>query len=192
MEGSPCAQGAAEWHRGTIPTKGALSPPDPPPSPTLGHLSGHRPPAPKTAIFGHAHRHHSGLLMSQATSLPSVPDPINTGTPAAGPQFAELRGHRIPTIGRKGSHSSKASGCPRLRGKAERRLQERRRKRRQRRRGGTISRMVAMAVAHVADGVEPMEVDPPEDQEEPMEVDPPPAWLPWHHYTVLGLPSMTP
>ena len=74
------------------PGKGALSPPDPPPSPTLGHLSGHRPPPPKTAIFGHAHRHHSGLLMSQDTSLPSVPGPINTGTPAPGPQFAELRG----------------------------------------------------------------------------------------------------
>ena len=74
------------------PRTAALSPPDPPPSPTLGHLSGHRPPPPKTAIFGHAHRHHSGLLMSQATSLPSVPGPINTGTPAPGPQFAELRG----------------------------------------------------------------------------------------------------
>ena len=39
---------------------------------------------------------------------------------------------------------------------------------------------------------EPMEVDPPRDQRELMEVDPPPAWLPWHHYTVPGLPSMTP
>jgi len=42
--------------------------------------------------------------------------------------------------------------------------------------------MVVMAITCVADGVEPTEVDPPEDQEEPMEVDPPPpAWLPWHH-----------
>ena len=74
----------------------------------------------------------------------------------------------------------------------ERWLQEPWRKRRRCKRGGTISRMVAMAVTHMADGVEPLEVDPPEDQEEPMEVDPPPAWLPWHHYTVPGLPSMTP
>lgn len=131
--------------------------------------------------------------MSGGTSLPIVLDPINTGIPAAGPQFAELRGTQIPIMsGRKRTHSSEASGCPRLRGKAERWLQEGWRKRRKRGRGDTISRMVAVAVAHVADGVEPMEVDPPEDQEEPMEVDPPPAWLPWHHYTVPGLPSMTP
>ncbi|PKU45962.1 hypothetical protein llap_3730 [Limosa lapponica baueri] len=36
--------------------------------------------------------------------------------------------------------------------------------------------MVAMAVTHMADSVEPM--DPTYDQEEPMELDPPPAWLP--------------
>ncbi|GAB0183272.1 hypothetical protein GRJ2_000792500 [Grus japonensis] len=50
---------------------------------------------------------------------------------------------------------------------------------------------VAIAIAYMADGVEPMEVDPPESQEELMEVDPPPARLIWHHYTVPGLPFMT-
>jgi len=49
-----------------------------------------------------------------------------------------------------------------------------------------------MAIAHVADGVEPMEVDPPEGKEEPMEMDSPPAWLTWQHYTMPGLRSMTP
>ena len=79
-----------------------------------------------------------------------------------------------------------------MHGRAETWLQEPRRKRRRCQRGGTISNMVAMAIAHVADGVEPMEVDPPEGYEEPMEVDPPPARLPWHRYAVPGLPSMTP
>lgn len=36
--------------------------------------------------------------------------------------------------------------------------------------------MVVMHIAHMVDGVEPMEVDPPKDQEI-MGVDPPPAWL---------------
>ena len=46
-----------------------------------------------------------------------------------------------------------------------------------------------MATARAADGVEPMEVDPPEDEEEPMEVDPPPGQLPTqHHVTPQGFP----
>lgn len=36
--------------------------------------------------------------------------------------------------------------------------------------------MVVMHTAHMADGMEPMEVDPPKDREI-MGVDPPPAWL---------------
>lgn len=107
-------------------------------------------------------------------------------------------------VGRTRSLTSKVSGCPRLCGKRERRLQERRKKRRRKRRGGTISHRVAMAIGVVAGGTEPMEVDPPEereqpmevdapeDQEQPMEVDPPPAGLRWHHHTVPGLPSVTP
>lgn len=59
-------------------------------------------------------------------------------------------------------------------------MQELQRKKRKRQRRGTITRMVAMAIAHVADGVEHMEVDPPEDQEEPVEMDPPPAWHLWY------------
>ena len=94
-------------------------------------------------------------------------------------------------VGRKRTHSSEASGCPPLRGQPEKQLREARRKRR-RQRGGTISYAVAMAIAYVADGVEPMEVDPPPDEEEPMEVDPPPGWLPWHHAIVPGLPSTAP
>ncbi|GAB0183248.1 EF-hand calcium-binding domain-containing protein 6 [Grus japonensis] len=95
-------------------------------------------------------------------------------------------------LGSKRSQSSKVGGCPPLRGAAEMWLQELRRKRRWRQRGDIISRMVVIAIAHVTDGVEPMEVYPPESQEEPMEVDPPPVWLTWHHYTVPGLPSVTP
>jgi len=69
-------------------------------------------------------------------------------------------------------------------------LQETWRKRRQHQSWDIIGRVAATAVAHVVGCVEPMEVNPPEDEEEPMEVDPPPAWLTWHHYTVPGLPSM--
>lgn len=72
-------------------------------------------------------------------------------------------------------------------GQPKKRRQEARRKRRQR--GCTISYAAAMAMARVADDVEPMEVDPPPDEEEPMEVDPPPGWLPWHQNIVPGLPS---
>lgn len=81
-----------------------------------------------------------------------------------------------------------ASGRSPLCGRPQEELQEARRKR-LRQRGGTISYAVLF---HVADGAEPMEVDPPEDEEEPMEVDPPPGWLPWHHNIVPGLPSTPP
>ena len=69
-------------------------------------------------------------------------------------------------------------------GREERGLQELQRKRRQRQRWGMI--------AHMADGVEPMEADAPEDQEKSMEVDPPLTRLPRHSYTMTGVPSMTP
>lgn len=46
--------------------------------------------------------------------------------------------------------------------------------------------------AAVADGVEPMEVNPPAEAEEPMEVDPPPTSLIWHNVIVPGLPPATP
>jgi len=74
-------------------------------------------------------------------------------------------------VGRKKTHSSKVKRCPRLHGHPDKQQQEVHRKR-QRQRGGTITSMAVMAVAHVAGGVEPMEVDPPEGEEEPMEVDP--------------------
>lgn len=68
--------------------------------------------------------------------------------------------------GRKRSHSSKASGCLHLHGKADRQLQEMWRKRRPHQSGGTISCIAVMAIADVVDGVEPMEGNPPKDQEE--------------------------
>jgi len=85
-----------------------------------------------------------------------------------------------------------ASGCPPWRGAAETWLQEQWRKRRQHQRCGTISCMIAMAIARVAGDVEPMEVDPPEGEEKPVEMDSPPAWLTWQYYTMPGLPSMMP
>lgn len=95
-------------------------------------------------------------------------------------------------IGRKRSHSCKASGCLHLHGKADRWLQEMWRKRRQHQSGDTISCIVVMAIADVVDGVEPMEVNPPKDQEKLLEVDSPPAQLIWYHCMVPGLPSITP
>lgn len=71
------------------------------------------------------------------------------------------------------SHNSKASGCPLSHGKADGWLQETQRKRRWHQRKGTVSHMVVMAIAHLADGMEPMEMDPLKDQDEPVELDPP-------------------
>lgn len=97
------------------------------------------------------------------------------GTPAAGPQFSELRGPLLPrTVGTKRSHSRRRV-AERMSRREQRRLQEAWRKRR-RCRGEAPS-------AARADCVEPTEVDPPEDQGEPMEAAPPPARLPWPHYT---------
>ena len=98
VEGSPCTQGTAEVHRGAIPRKGALSPPNLLLLPHEAIFQAAGPPAPRTATFGHGHPHRSGLLLSQATSLPFVPGPVNIGTPAAGPQFAELQGHWVPRM----------------------------------------------------------------------------------------------
>jgi len=115
VEGSPCTQGTAEVHRGAIPRKGALSPPNLLLLPHEAIFQAAGPPAPRTATFGHGHPHHSGLLLSQATSLPFVSGPVNTGTPAAGPQFAELQRHQVRRM--PGNRSkSKACGCPSLHG----------------------------------------------------------------------------
>lgn len=115
--------------------------------------------------------HHSGLLISRATSLPSVAGPINTGTPAAGPQFAELGGPRVPRMPGNKRSKSKVCGCPSLHGGREDAwLQEPQRKRRRCQTRGAI-----IHVVQVADGVEPMEAGPPEDQDELIEVDSPPA-----------------
>lgn len=192
VEGSPCAQGAAETEQEVIPRKGAFSPPDPP-SPTLGHLWGHRTPiSPNSCIWP-----HTSAITTVVSWCHEPPHCllfralINTGTSAADPQFTKPQ---CPEISRmlviKKSQRSKAGGCPPLCGAAETWLQEPWRKMRQHQTGDTISRMVAMSITHVADGVEPVEVDPPEDQEELMEVDPPPIWLIWYLYTVPGLPSM--
>lgn len=68
-------------------------------------------------------------------------------------------------LGSKRSQIIKVAGCPPLRGREGRWLQEPQRTRRKHQRVGTISCMVAMAISHMADGVDPMEVDPPKDQE---------------------------
>ncbi|KAJ7416946.1 hypothetical protein WISP_67877 [Willisornis vidua] len=59
-------------------------------------------------------------------------------------------------------------------------------KRRQHHSGGAISHMVGTAITRVTNDVEPMEAEPPKDQEEQMEMDPPPAWLPCHHHIMPG------
>ena len=74
MEGSPCAKGqpfsrATNMAGGVRPTKGALSLHHTPPSPTFGHLSGHRPLCPilpyLATRIGHSHNHHhNGPLTS--------------------------------------------------------------------------------------------------------------------------------
>ncbi|KAK4817723.1 hypothetical protein QYF61_026413 [Mycteria americana] len=61
-------------------------------------------------------------------------------------------------LGAKRSHSSKAGGCPPPSRREQRWLQEPWTKRKWCQGGGTISCVVATAVAHAADGVEPMEV----------------------------------
>lgn len=95
-------------------------------------------------------------------------------------------------LGSKRAQISKEGGCQPLNGRKERWLQKLQRKKRRCQRRSNISHRLAMAITSVSDGVEPMEIHPPKDQEEPMEVSPPPAWLPWHHYTMPRLPSMMP
>lgn len=72
--------------------------------------------------ISHSHNRHQSQWPPAVTSHLTAFDlgPTKTGTPAAGPHFAELPGPQMPSLlGRKRSHSSEVGDCPSWHGTAQ-------------------------------------------------------------------------